>query len=101
MSRQTTIKLPPALDLSSLSAPVASPLRSRGRSASIVKVEEVGDRSLEEILDRSAYVNINANWVNAKGILSHSGASVCFGLCLFSVKVPGSSMSFSLSWGKS
>jgi hypothetical protein len=32
-----------------------------------VKVEEVGDRSVEEIIDRSAYVNINADWVNAKG----------------------------------
>lgn len=66
MSRQKTIKLP-ALDLSrTASAP--SPLRSRPRSASIVKVEEVGDRSVDEVLDRSAYANINADWVNAKGV---------------------------------
>ncbi|CAK5275293.1 unnamed protein product [Mycena citricolor] len=42
-------------------------MRTRPRSASIVKVEQVGDGSLEEALDQSAYVNINANWVNAKG----------------------------------
>lgn len=66
MSRPTTIKLP-LLDLSS--PPKAAPLRARGRSGSIVKVEQVGDRSVEEILDRSAYVNINADWVNAKGTL--------------------------------
>jgi hypothetical protein len=64
MSRATTIKLP-ALDLSS--ANTSASLRTRGRSGSIVKVEEVGDRSVEEVLDRSAYVNINADWVNAKG----------------------------------
>jgi len=64
MSRSTTIKLP-ALDLSSTKS--APPLRSRARSGSIVKVEEVGDRSIDEVLDRGAYVNINADWVNAKG----------------------------------
>jgi len=64
MSRPTTIKLP-ALDLSA--AKSHAPLRARGRSGSIVKVEEVGDRSVDEVLDRSAYVNINADWVNAKG----------------------------------
>jgi hypothetical protein len=42
-------------------------MRGRGRSGSIVKVEEVGDRSTEEVLDRSAYVNPNVDWVNAKG----------------------------------
>ena len=68
MSRSTTIKLP-ALDLSSTKA--GPPLRSRTRSGSIVKVEEVGDRSIDEVLDRGAYVNINADWVNAKGA-SHS-----------------------------
>jgi hypothetical protein len=66
MSRQKTIKLP-ALDLTK-TASVPSPLRSRPRSASIVKVEEVGDRSVDEVLDRSAYANINADWVNAKGV---------------------------------
>jgi hypothetical protein len=65
MSRSTTIKLP-ALDLSAAS-PRAMTMRGRGRSGSIVKVEEVGDRSTEEVLDRSAYVNPNVDWVNAKG----------------------------------
>lgn len=60
MNRPTTIKLPPL-------ATVTTNMKSRGRSGSIVKVEEVGDKTTEEILDRSAYVNINANWVNAKG----------------------------------
>ena len=54
MSRSTTIKLPA--------------FKTRGRTGSIVKVEQVGDRSTEEALDRSAYVNINADWVNAKGV---------------------------------
>jgi hypothetical protein len=65
MSRSTTIKLP-TLDVA-LSPPRTFSMRGRGRSGSIVKVEEVGDRSVEEVLDRSAYVNINADWVNAKG----------------------------------
>jgi hypothetical protein len=53
----------PLLDLSA----TKSPSRGRARSNSIVKVEEVGNRSTEEVLDRSAYLNINADWVNAKG----------------------------------
>jgi hypothetical protein len=64
MSRSTATKLP-ALDLA-LSPPKTLSMR-RKRSGSIVKVEEVGDRSVEEVLDRSAYVNLNADWVNAKG----------------------------------
>lgn len=47
---------PPTLDLT-----------SGTRGGSLVKVEEVGDRSLEEVIDRDVYVNINADWVNAKG----------------------------------
>lgn len=42
-------------------------MRVRGRSGSIVKVEQVGDRSAEDALDQNVFVNINANWVNAKG----------------------------------
>jgi hypothetical protein len=42
-------------------------LKGRARSSSIVKVEEVGGDSLEEDLDRSAYTNINSDWVNRKG----------------------------------
>lgn len=54
-----TIKLPEIANSATTSR--------RQRSASIVKVEQVGDRTTEEVLDQSAYVNINANWVNAKG----------------------------------
>lgn len=64
MRRSAAVKLP-TLDLSSALSPTT--LRSRPRSSSLVKVEQVGDRSVEEIIDRSAYVNINADWVNAKG----------------------------------
>ena len=73
MSRSSTIKLPPPIDITAAAAAAAaSPSlklssRSRPRSASLVKVEEVGDRTVEEVLDRSAYANINADWVNAKG----------------------------------
>jgi len=47
---------------------VPQSVRARTRSSSIVKVEEVKDRSAEDDLDRNAYLNINADWVNAKGI---------------------------------
>jgi ORMDL family len=57
----------PILDLSPKTTSVTV-ARGRGRSNSIVKVEEVGNRSTEEVLDRSAYVNINADWVNSKGL---------------------------------
>ncbi|PVF96469.1 putative ORM1-unfolded protein response protein [Serendipita vermifera] len=38
----------------------------RGRSSSLVTVEHVGE-SPYEVLDQSAYVNPNAEWVNRKG----------------------------------
>ncbi|KNZ76020.1 hypothetical protein J132_00295 [Termitomyces sp. J132] len=70
MSRSTTIKLP-HLDISPTSPQTLSPrtlgMRGRSRSSSIVKVEQVGEDSVEESLDRSAFPNINANWVNVKG----------------------------------
>jgi len=51
---------------SSSSAMPANPAQRRPRSASLVKVESVGD-SLYEVLDQNAYVNPNAEWVNRKG----------------------------------
>lgn len=70
MTLSATVKIP-ILNLptdSQTSTPFQRPtIRTRGRSGSLVKVEQVGDRSVEEVLDRGAYVNINANWVNAKG----------------------------------
>lgn len=66
MSSSNSLRVPlPLLDLSNPN--VLSSARGRGRSNSMVKVEEVGNRSTEEATDRSAYVNINADWVNAKG----------------------------------
>jgi hypothetical protein len=67
MSRSTTIKLP-ALNISPPRGFRTVKTRGRSASGSIVKVEQVEDRSTEEALDRSAYVNINADWVNAKGV---------------------------------
>jgi hypothetical protein len=58
----------PRLDTST--RPKALTTKGRARSSSIVKVEEVGNRSTEDALDRSAYANINADWVNAKGRLT-------------------------------
>lgn len=58
----------PACDLPPMNKlDVPQPVRARTRSSSIVKVEEVKDRSAEDDLDRNAYLNINADWVNAKG----------------------------------
>ncbi|KAF8165626.1 ORMDL family-domain-containing protein [Crassisporium funariophilum] len=93
MSRSTTIKLP-ALNLSS--PPRAGvPLRARGRSGSIVKVEEVGDRSMEEVLDRSTYVNINADWVNVKGAWLIHVVLIIFGKIIIDT-MPG--MTQQISW---
>ena len=66
MPHSTTVKVPPALDLNNPTK-LQKP-RSRARSNSIVKVEHIGDR-VEEVLDRTVYMNINADWVNAKGEL--------------------------------
>lgn len=41
--------------------------RQRTRSGSLLKVEQVGEGSAEQDLDRNLYVNINADWVNMKG----------------------------------
>lgn len=43
-----------------------SSLKSRGRSNSIVKVEEIGETQ-EQMLDQSVYANMNVEWVNRKG----------------------------------
>ncbi|KAK0206949.1 Orm1 type endoplasmic reticulum protein [Desarmillaria ectypa] len=88
-SRTTSVKLP-ARDLSK-----PSPLRVRGRSGSIVKVEQVGDRSAEDTLDQSLFVNINANWVNAKGAWLIHVVLICAGKVLVDT-MPG--MSQQVSW---
>ena len=41
--------------------------RTRTRSGSLLKVEQVGESSAEQDLDQNLYVNINADWVNMKG----------------------------------
>lgn len=89
MSRPTAIKLP-ALDL-----PAPSPLRTRGRSGSLLKVEEVKDRSVEDVLDRSAYLNINADWVNAKGAWLIHVVLIITGKIIIDT-IPG--MSHEISW---
>jgi hypothetical protein len=71
---------PPTLDLST--ARLSTGLKSGVRGGSLVKVEKVGDRSIEEIIDRDVYVNINADWVNAKGTSQH-GHGKCASFTLF------------------
>ncbi|KAK0461706.1 Orm1 type endoplasmic reticulum protein [Desarmillaria tabescens] len=88
-SRTTSVKLP-TLDLSK-----PSPMRVRGRSGSIVKVEQVGDHSAEDALDQSLFVNINANWVNAKGAWLIHVVLICAGKVLIDT-MPG--MSQQVSW---
>ncbi|KAJ6458660.1 Orm1 type endoplasmic reticulum protein [Mycena vitilis] len=96
MNRPTTIKLPAlGIDVSSASSASPSPLRPRARSGSIVKVEQVGDSSVEEVLDRSAYVNINADWVNAKGAWLIHVVLICLGKLIIDT-VPG--MTQQISW---
>ncbi|KAJ2934284.1 hypothetical protein H1R20_g2812, partial [Candolleomyces eurysporus] len=91
MARTSTVKLPP-LNLAEPPQPKA--LRSRGRSNSIVKVEHVGDR-VEEVLDRNVYMNINADWVNAKGAwLIHVVLILCGKICIDTI--PG--MTQQISW---
>ncbi|KAJ7437106.1 ORMDL family-domain-containing protein [Mycena galericulata] len=75
--------------------PVSAPLRTRPRSGSIVKVEHVGDGSVEEVLDRSAYVNINADWVNAKGAWLIHVVLICLGKLIIDT-IPG--MTKEISW---
>ncbi len=57
---------------STLSPKSASPGLSvrtgRERSSSIVKIEKVGEESQEEALDQGVYDNLNAEWVNRKGM---------------------------------
>ncbi|EPQ59194.1 Orm1 type endoplasmic reticulum protein [Gloeophyllum trabeum ATCC 11539] len=65
MTRAAASKIP-ALSVAT-SGPLPPALRARGRSGSIVKVEQVGPSSQEEVLDQSAYANVNAEWVNRKG----------------------------------
>ena len=53
----------------SIAAPtLLSPnLRNRARRGSLVKVEEVGNNSLEESQDRGTFPDHNSEWVNRKG----------------------------------
>lgn len=64
MNRPAAVKLP-ALDFSSARSLKNHKVGARG--ASLVKVEQIGNRSVEEVIDRDVYLNINADWVNAKG----------------------------------
>ncbi|KAF7432701.1 hypothetical protein PC9H_004643 [Pleurotus ostreatus] len=70
-------------------------IRGRARSTSIVKVESITDRTLEEVTDRSAYVNINADWVNAKGAWMIHVVLICAGKIVIDT-IPG--MSQQISW---
>lgn len=99
----------------SVAATKLSPPRhpgGRARSNSLIKVEEVGKRTQEEVLDQNVYANINAEWVNRKGEPlrrktcgrwsdRHSGAWVMHPLLIITGKamidsIPG--MTQELSW---
>jgi len=64
MNRPAAVKLP-TLDFSSSRFPKNQ--KDGARGPSLVKVEQIGNRSVEEVIDRDVYLNINADWVNAKG----------------------------------
>ncbi|KIJ20533.1 hypothetical protein PAXINDRAFT_96715 [Paxillus involutus ATCC 200175] len=86
---------PTAINLSNLTLPhPTESLKGRKRSSSLLKVEEVGGR-VEQFLDRSAYVNINANWVNAKGAWLIHVVLVFFGKIIIDT-IPG--MTQQISW---
>ncbi|TFK25944.1 Orm1 type endoplasmic reticulum protein [Coprinopsis marcescibilis] len=94
MDRPMSIKLP-VIDLAAPPKHRPPNLRTRTRSNSIVKVEHVGDRSVDEEFDRNGYVNINADWVNAKGAwLIHVVLIICGKICIDIV--PG--MTQEISW---
>jgi len=63
-----SVKIAPmSFTATQLSHPQSRNSKGRERSSSIVKVEQVGERSQDQVLDQSAYANINAEWVNRKG----------------------------------
>lgn len=65
----SAVKITPiSISATQLSPPRRKDNDGRGRSNSLVKVEEVGETQ-EQVLDQSLYVNINAEWVNRKGKL--------------------------------
>ena len=68
MSVSPTIKFTPEIAAHAHTHIARQTAKGRARSNSLVKVEEVGAQSQEEVLDQSAYVNINAEWVNYKGM---------------------------------
>ncbi|KAF8338736.1 Orm1 type endoplasmic reticulum protein [Cantharellus anzutake] len=60
------ITVPSLNIITSSASPESSSTKRRGRSGSIVAVQEVaGDQ--QDLLDQSAFGNINADWVNSKG----------------------------------
>ncbi|KAJ8515800.1 hypothetical protein ONZ45_g6831 [Pleurotus djamor] len=70
-------------------------VRGRARSTSIVKIEPLIDRAVEDVTDRSAYVNINANWVNAKGAWMIHVVLICIGKIVIDT-IPG--ITQEISW---
>lgn len=57
---------PVALSTSTSSGSPSSKLKGRARSGSLMKVEEIKE-SVDDVLDQSAYQNVNQEWVNRKG----------------------------------
>ncbi|TDL29672.1 Orm1 type endoplasmic reticulum protein [Rickenella mellea] len=94
MSHPSPLKLP-AISIATSGLGAAHTIRGRGRSGSLIKVEEVGTQSQEEVLDQSAYVNINAEWVNRKGAwIIHFVLIICGKIMIDTI--PG--MTQQMSW---
>ncbi|KAH8118635.1 Orm1 type endoplasmic reticulum protein [Phellopilus nigrolimitatus] len=90
------IKLPPIQITSTHLSPTrhVANLKARGRSNSIVKVEQVTENQ-EQVLDQSLYANINAEWVNRKGAWAMHPLLILTGKALID-SIPG--MTQQVSW---
>ncbi|THH05179.1 hypothetical protein EW146_g7313 [Bondarzewia mesenterica] len=87
------IKLP-ALSIHTATSGSGSHAHRRGRSGSLLKVEQV-DSSIEDMLDQSAYANINAEWVNRKGAWLIHVVLIAAGKVVIDI-IPG--MTQEISW---
>jgi len=92
---------PPTISISSVAhststshSSSASKLKGRARSASYVKVEEIQE-TVDDLLDQSAYTNVNQEWVNRKGAWLIHPVLIVAGKLLIDL-IPG--MTQEISW---
>ncbi|KAI5116622.1 hypothetical protein M0805_007793 [Coniferiporia weirii] len=94
MNMSPAVKLAPIQITETQLSPPRLNATKRGRSNSIVKVEDVGETQ-EQMLDQGMYVNINAEWVNRKGAWVMHPLLIMMGKALID-SVPG--MTPQVSW---